>query len=92
MRPALVSKRSQLTPEMVGLPPRVVRGRSQLSRSEVAVLAGISVEHYIRIEQGISPGVTAETVRKICAALRMSPAEEPVILGFHGRWASPRKH
>ena len=48
----LKARRSQLRPEDVGFPRDSGRRVSGLKREEVAELAGISLEYYVRLEQG----------------------------------------
>ena len=72
----LTSRRAKVTPDEVGLPvaggPRRVPG---LRREEVAVLANISLEYYIRIERGTATGVSETIIDAIAAALQLSEAE-----------------
>jgi hypothetical protein len=53
VRDFLSSRRARLTPEQAGLPAyggnRRVTG---LRREEVAMLAGVSIDHYVRMERG----------------------------------------
>lgn len=72
----LRGRRDRLTPQEVGLPPGVgLRRTAGLRREELAALAGISVDYYIRLERGSeqrpSPGVVAALAR----ALRLDEAE-----------------
>jgi len=71
----LRSRRERLSPRMVGLAPGRRRRTPGLRREEVAELAGIGVDWYIRLEQGrsVSPSVT--TVDALARALRLSKAE-----------------
>ena len=71
----LRSRREKLTPKAVGLPPGRRRRTAGLRREEVAELAGIGVDWYIRLEQGrtVSPSVT--TIDALARALRLSKAE-----------------
>src|SRR5499433_4186319 len=71
----LRSRRERLSPRMVGLSPGRRRRTPGLRREEVAELAGIGVDWYIRLEQGrsVSPSVT--TVDALARALRLSKAE-----------------
>lgn len=48
----LRGRRAQVTPDMVGLPTDGRRRVVGLRREEVAMLAGISVDYYLRLEQG----------------------------------------
>src|SRR6266571_3472208 len=56
MRDFLVSRRAKITPEQAGLPAyggnRRVAG---LRREEVALLAGVSIDYYVRLERGRAP-------------------------------------
>ena len=56
----LRSRRAKLTPKSVGLPSGRRRRAPGLRREEVAELAGIGVDWYVRLEQGraVSPSVT----------------------------------
>src|SRR5260370_1717587 len=71
----LRSRREKLTPKAVGLPIGRRRRTAGLRREEVAELAGIGVDWYIRLEQGrtVSPSVT--TIDALARALRLSKAE-----------------
>ncbi|MGW1996557.1 helix-turn-helix domain-containing protein [Embleya sp. NPDC001921] len=72
----LKSRRARLSPEEVGL--RAYGGRRRvagLRREELAGLAGVSVAHYTRLEQGRSDGVSAEVLAAIGRALRLDEDE-----------------
>ena len=71
----LRSRREKLTPRTAGLPAGRRRRTPGLRREEVAELAGIGVDWYIRLEQGrsVSPSVT--TVDALARALRLSKVE-----------------
>jgi transcriptional regulator with XRE-family HTH domain len=71
----LRSRREKLTPKSVGLPLGRRRRTAGLRREEVAQLAGIGVDWYIRLEQGrtVSPSVT--TIDALARALRLSKTE-----------------
>lgn len=71
----LRSRRERLSPETVGLPEGRRRRTSGLRREEVAELAGIGVDWYIRLEQGraVSPSVT--TIDALARALRLNKTE-----------------
>src|ERR1700755_431663 len=68
----LRSRREKLTPKAVGLPIGRRRRTPGLRREEVAELAGIGVDWYIRLEQGrsVSPSVT--TIDSLARALRLT--------------------
>lgn len=71
----LRSRRERLSPKEVGIPSGRRRRTAGLRREEVAELAGIGVDWYIRLEQGrtVSPSVT--TIDALARALRLSKAE-----------------
>src|SRR2546421_10749780 len=75
IREFLTSRRARLTPEQVGLAsfgPRRVPG---LRREEVAVLAGVSVPYYTRIERGDMNGVSDSVLEAIARAPELDEAE-----------------
>ncbi|MBL0888851.1 helix-turn-helix transcriptional regulator [Myceligenerans indicum] len=74
-REFLVSRRAKVTPDMVGLPAGGIRRVPGLRRGEVAVLAGVSVEYYTKLERGDLRGVSDEVVGAIASALRLDEAE-----------------
>jgi transcriptional regulator with XRE-family HTH domain len=76
IREFLVSRRGRITPEQAGLPAygtnRRVKG---LRREEVALLAGISAEYYVRLERGNVRGVSEDVLDGIARALQLNEAE-----------------
>ncbi|MFJ6692628.1 helix-turn-helix transcriptional regulator [Streptomyces sp. NPDC091294] len=71
----LRSRRERLRPEDVGLPSGPRRRTPGLRREEVAVLAHISTEYYVRLEQGRAPRPSGEVLAGIADALRLTDAE-----------------
>ncbi|MFF0622919.1 helix-turn-helix domain-containing protein [Streptomyces sp. NPDC004296] len=72
----LKARRAALDPVEVGLPDGYGRRRVRgLRREEVAQLAGISVDYYVRIEQGRAPAVSDSVLDAIARALRLSDGE-----------------
>lgn len=76
LREFLSSRRAALRPEDVGLPAslssRRVRG---LRREEVAILAGVSVDYYTKLEQGRAANVSEQVLEAIEGALRLDDLE-----------------
>ncbi|WP_345474222.1 helix-turn-helix transcriptional regulator [Glutamicibacter ectropisis] len=75
VRNFLKSRRDRLQPEDVGLgggPRRRVPG---LRREEVAMLAGMSVEYYVKLERGNLRGVSEGVLTALASALRLSEVE-----------------
>lgn len=75
VRNFLVSRRAQVTPEQVGLPGGTNRRVPGLRRNEVALLAGVSVEYYSRVERGNLTGVSNSVLESITDALQLDVAE-----------------
>ncbi|MFD5465732.1 helix-turn-helix transcriptional regulator [Kitasatospora sp. NPDC127059] len=67
--------RARIQPSDVGLPAGGRRRTPGLRRQEVAQLAGMSVEYYIRLEQGRGPRPSRQMVGAISRALRLSEDE-----------------
>ena len=76
IRDFLISRRARITPEQAGLSTYGARRRVEgLRREEVALLAGISVEYYTRLERGNANGASEEVLEGIVRALRLDEAE-----------------
>ena len=76
IREFLASRRAKVTPEQAGLPVYGTNRRvSGLRREEVAMLAGISVEYYTRLERGNTRGVSDDVLEGIARALQLDEAE-----------------
>ncbi len=72
----LRTRRERLAPADVGLAPGRRRRTAGLRREEVAELAGIGVDWYIRLEQGRAVSPSATTVEALGRALRLGKAEQ----------------
>lgn len=71
----LRARRDSTVPETVGLPAGARRRVPGLRRSELAALAGISVEYLVRIEQGRDRHPSPAVVNALADALRLDAAE-----------------
>jgi transcriptional regulator with XRE-family HTH domain len=71
----LTTRRAKITPEQAGLPTAGQRRVPGLRRSEVAALAGMSVEYYAKLERGALAGVSAGVLEAIARALQLDDAE-----------------
>ena len=80
MREFLVSRRAKITPERAGIPTAGQRRVPGLRRSEVAALAGMSVEYYAKLERGSLAGVSASVLDAIARALQLDEAERAHLL------------
>ena len=68
----LRSRRARLRPEDVGLPVYGDRRRVPgLRREELTQLAGVSISHYTRLEQGQRTHISTEVVDAVASALRL---------------------
>ncbi len=77
IREFLTSRRARITPEQAGLRtygigPRRVPG---LRREEVALLAGVSVDYYTRLERGNLSGVSETVLEAVVRALQLGEPE-----------------
>ncbi|WP_250033413.1 helix-turn-helix domain-containing protein [Paractinoplanes maris] len=71
----LRARRAEVTPAEVGLPPGTRRRTPGLRRAEVAMLAGVSVEYLIRLEQGRDRHPSAQVLAALAGPLRLTAAE-----------------
>ncbi|GHH60438.1 helix-turn-helix domain-containing protein [Streptomyces umbrinus] len=65
------ARRELVTPEQVGIPVMGVRRVPGLRREEVAMLAGISVDYYLRLEQGRDRNPSVQVLESIARVLRL---------------------
>jgi transcriptional regulator with XRE-family HTH domain len=75
-RDFLTTRRAKITPEQAGLPLYGGNRRvSGLRREEVAMLAGVSVDYYTRLERGNLTGVSESVLEALARALQLDEAE-----------------
>ncbi|QJY48073.1 helix-turn-helix transcriptional regulator [Pseudonocardia broussonetiae] len=67
----LSARRAQVGPQDVNLPSAGHRRVAGLRREEVALLAGVSVDYYARLEQGRERFPSAQVVDALAVALRL---------------------
>ncbi len=80
VREFLMTRRARLSPDAAGIvagPNRRVEG---LRRNEVAVLAGVSVEYYAKLERGAIAGASASVLDAISRALQLDETEHAHLL------------
>ncbi|TYB57646.1 helix-turn-helix domain-containing protein [Nonomuraea sp. PA05] len=80
VREFLTSRRAKITPAQAGLPVAGQRRVPGLRRSEVAALAGMSVEYYAKLERGHLAGVSAGVLDALARALHLDDAERAHLL------------
>ncbi len=77
IREFLTSRRAKVTPDQAGLPIYGANRRVPgLRREEVALLAGVSVDYYTRLERGNANGVSESVLHALAGALQLDEAEQ----------------
>ncbi|MEZ0114984.1 transcriptional regulator with XRE-family HTH domain [Catenulispora sp. EB89] len=79
-RDFLTSRRARITPEKAGLTGTGAGGHGSrrvagLRREEVALLAGVSADYYIKLERGNARGVSDSVLEALARALHLDEAE-----------------
>ena len=72
----LRSRRARIQPEELGLPSYGRRRVQGLRREEVAQLAGVSVDYYIRLEQGRGASASDAVLDAVARVLRLDEVEQ----------------
>ncbi len=75
VREFLVSRRANVTPQQAGIPGFGERRVPGLRREEVAMLAGVSLDYYTRLERGNIRGASGSVLEAITQALQLNDAE-----------------
>jgi transcriptional regulator with XRE-family HTH domain len=93
VREFLISRRAKITPADAGLPLHGERRVPGLRRTEVAALAGVSVEYYSKLERGAIAGASAWVLDAIARALQLDDAERAHLFNLaHCRRRHRRRH
>ncbi|MER7986926.1 helix-turn-helix transcriptional regulator [Streptomyces noursei] len=87
----LRSRRSRVAPHEAGLPPSAGRRRTAgLRREEVAILAGVSIEYYRRLEQGKQQRPSPAVLEAIARVLKLTDDEHRYLAELgRGRTLAP---
>jgi transcriptional regulator with XRE-family HTH domain len=85
----LRGRRAQVRPSDVGLEAGRGRRTPGLRREEVARLAAISVDYYIRLEQARGPRPSRQVLSALARALRLSDDERAYLFNLVGASPSP---
>lgn len=77
IREFLSTRRARITPQQAGLPAYGGSNRrvTGLRREEVAMLAGVSVDYYVRMERGSLAGASDSVLDALANALQLDEAE-----------------
>ena len=75
-----MTRRARVTPEAAGITAGGNRRVAGLRRSEVASLAGVSVEYYSKLERGAIAGASASVLDAVARALRLDETETAHLL------------
>jgi transcriptional regulator with XRE-family HTH domain len=88
----LRARRGQVRPEDVGLVSGARRRVQGLRREELATLAGISSEYYLRLEQGRDKNPSAQILEALARALRLDPNATEYLHQLAGLTSGRRDH
>ncbi|MCJ1709005.1 helix-turn-helix transcriptional regulator [Microbacterium sp. VKM Ac-2923] len=91
LREFLVSRRARITPEQAKLPAHGGNRRvAGLRREEVAMLAGVSVDYYTKLERGAVGVVSESVLDAVARALQLTPTERDHLFHLTGTTAPLR--
>jgi transcriptional regulator with XRE-family HTH domain len=93
IREFLSTRRAKITPQQAGLPTygherRRVTG---LRREEVALLAGVSPQYYVRLERGDATGISESIIDGVAHALQLDEAERAHLVHLLHTAGTPRR-
>lgn len=78
----LTARRAAVTPEQAGIPDSGPRRVPGLRREEVAALSGVSVDWYVRLEQGRQVTPSESVLVAIARTLRLDDAEREYLMNL----------
>jgi transcriptional regulator with XRE-family HTH domain len=87
----LRARRELVTPQQAGIPDGGVRRVPGLRREEVAMLAGISADYYLRLERGRDRNPSAQVLESIARVLRLDDAHVAHLLSLVAEAPRPRR-
>src|ERR1700721_970090 len=82
----LRARRALVPPEQAGFRRGANRRVPGLRREEVAMLAGISADYYLRLERGRDKNPSAQVLESLARVLHLDELEQEYLLGL----AAPR--
>src|SRR6187551_3634024 len=78
----LRARRELVTPQQAGIPEVGVRRVPGLRREEVALLAGISPDYYLRLERGRDRNPSPQVLEALARVLELDDVEREYLLGL----------
>jgi transcriptional regulator with XRE-family HTH domain len=87
----LRARRGLVTPAQAGLPEGGNRRVPGLRREEVAMLAGISADYYLRLERGRDKNPSAQVLESLARVLHLDELEQEYLLGLAAQRPRPRR-
>ncbi|GLY15020.1 helix-turn-helix transcriptional regulator [Kineosporia rhizophila] len=87
----LRARRALVTPEQLGLPGGSGRRVPGLRREEVALLAGISADYYLRLERGRDKNPSLQVLQALARVLQLDEVEAEYLLGLGTPRPRPRR-
>jgi len=76
----LHARRDLVTPEQAGIPAGARRRVAGLRREEVAMLAGVSADYYLRLERGRDTNPSAQVLAALARVLHLDEVEHQYLL------------
>ncbi|WP_222194949.1 helix-turn-helix domain-containing protein [Modestobacter italicus] len=80
----LRARRALITPEQAGIPPGLQRRVAGLRREEVALLAGISADYYLRLERGRDRNPSEQVLTALARVLQLDDVEHRYLVELAG--------
>ncbi|MEY9848717.1 helix-turn-helix transcriptional regulator [Streptacidiphilus sp. MAP5-3] len=87
----LRARRALVTPEQAGIPAGTNRRVPGLRREEVAMLAGISADYYLRLERGRDKNPSAQVLEALARVLQLDDLEREYLLDLGLAGSRPRR-
>ncbi|HTK08197.1 MAG TPA: helix-turn-helix transcriptional regulator [Ktedonobacteraceae bacterium] len=87
----LRTRRARISPEQVGLPPGNRRRTPGLRRTEVAQLAGVSIDWYTWLEQGRPISVSIQVLESLAQSLHLNASEREHLFFLAHQQPPPQK-
>jgi transcriptional regulator with XRE-family HTH domain len=87
----LRARRALVTPEQAGLPTGANRRVPGLRREEVAMLAGVSADYYLRLERGRDKNPSPQVLQSLARVLHLDELEQDYLLGLVASNARPQR-